>query len=313
MTLRGLVWNRSQRRPRAPVRLLGAALLVTVATVGTGAVVYAFGLPLVLEAIGAAGTAVVTGVGTLLGVAASARLLDRRPMADYGIHLNRRWGVDLAAGLALGAGLLALVFAVQLAAGWVRVVGTLRAPGPFLPALAGNVLVFCLVGVYEELLLRGLLLRNVVEGLSGYLSERWAVGGGVGLSSAVFGAFHLGNPNATLVSTLGITLAGVMLAAGVVLTGELALPIGLHIAWNVFQGLVFGFPVSGLALRTSVLVTRERGPDLVTGGSFGPEAGLAGVLAAVVGTVAIVWYARRAEGRAAFHGRVTTPTLRWRE
>lgn len=311
----GLVWNRSQRRPRAPFRLVGVLLLVAVATVVSGALVDALALPLAFGSVGMAGTAgavVVSAVGTLLGILAAAVVLDRRTFVDYGFHLDRRWGTDLGVGLALGAALLTLVFLVSLAAGWVAVVGTVRAPGAFLPALVGNVLVFCLVGVYEELLVRGYLLRNVAEGLSGYVRERWAVGASVLFSSAVFGALHLGNPNATLVSALGITLAGVMLAAGFVLTGELALPIGLHVTWNVFQGLVFGFPVSGLAGRTSLLVTREQGPDLLTGGSFGPEAGLVGMFATLVGTAALVWYARRAEGALELHDRVTTPTLRWR-
>ncbi|WP_254536632.1 CPBP family intramembrane glutamic endopeptidase [Halomarina litorea] len=311
MSVRDLGWNRVERRPRAPLRLLGTLVFLAVATVGTGALVYALALPFAFESVGTAGTAVVTAVGAVFAVFASAVLLDRRPLADYGFHLGRRWGADLAVGLALGGVLLTLVFLVALAAGWVAVVGTFRAPGAFLPALAGNVLVFCLVGLYEELLVRGYLLRNLAEGLAGYVSEQWAVGASVLFSSAVFGALHLGNPNATLVSALGITLAGVMLAAGFVFTGELALPIGLHVTWNVFQGLVFGFPVSGLTVGTTLLATREQGPDLLTGGSFGPEAGLLGVLATLVGLVSTLWYVRRAEGAVRIHDRVTTPRLRW--
>jgi hypothetical protein len=311
VTLVGLVWNGRQRRLRAPFRLLGAIVFVAVATAATGVAVALLSIPLLVTATGTSGV-VLTGVGTLVGVVLTALLLDRRPFADYGFHLNRRWGVDLAGGLALGGLLMALVFAVELAAGWLRVVEPIGLPDERLPAFVGTLLVFCLVGVYEELLLRGVLLRNVAEGAAGYVGERRAVGVAVLLSSAVFGALHLANPNATLVSALGISFAGVMLAAGYVLTGELAFPIGLHVTWNAFQGLVFGFPVSGLAMPGSLVTIRQHGPALATGGSFGPEAGLVGLLATVVGTAATALYVRRMDGSTRLSARITTPELRWR-
>jgi hypothetical protein len=101
-----------------------------------------------------------------------------------------------------------------------------------------------------------------------------------------------------------------MLAAGYVLTGDLAVPIGLHTTWNLFQGGVYGFPVSGLGVGASVVAVEETGPDVVTGGAFGPEAGLLGLGAMVVGTAAIAAWVRWRTGDLRIDPAVTTPELR---
>jgi hypothetical protein len=65
-----------------------------------------------------------------------------------------------------------------------------------------------------------------------------------------------------------------MLGFGYVLSGQLAIPIGLHLTWNFFQNAVYGLPVSGFeTFGASFLSTEQVGPDLWTGGSFGPEGG----------------------------------------
>ena len=75
-------------------------------------------------------------------------------------------------------------------------------------------------------------------------------------------------------------------------TRALWLPIGLHFAWNFFQGPVFGFPVSGT--QTSTLLQLEPvGPELLTGGRFGPEASLVGVAAELLGIALLWWWASR--------------------
>lgn len=321
-----LFWNRESCRPRLPYRFgLAFALFLVVGSVYSTVVpaldyvvVAAFGLVRVPGGAAAAAIRLLLPViGTALVCATvylAGRLFDRRRFRDFGFRLGPEWYRDLAAGLALGALLMTGVFLVQFALGWVAVTGTFETtrPGGFWIWFLTMAVTFAGVGVYEELLVRGYLLTNVAEGLQvGPVDERLAVGLATLFTAGVFGLLHALNPNAGLASTVGISLAGVLLGLGYVLTGELALPIGFHVTWNAFQGLVYGFPVSGLSIGVRLLAVEQSGPGLWTGGRFGPEAGLIGILAVLAGCGLTVAYARYT-GRGGIDEEVARPELRWR-
>lgn len=279
----------------AGAALLGALILVSVgglATGGAGRVPPAY-----LNATLYAGAA----LGAAASVWAAGRFLDGRSFSDFGLHLNGAWWSDFVFGLLLGGFLMTGIFIVQLAAGWITVTGAFEAvgSGSFFPAILAPVALFLCVGFYEELVSRGYQLTNLAEGLNtpgigprGAILLAWI------LSSSFFGVLHLFNPNTTVLSTLNITLAGLMLGFGYVLTGELAIPIGLHVTWNLFQGNVYGFPVSGLnPVGATFLTTEQNGPNLLTGGPFGPEGGLLAPAAMVLGLGLISLRAYRRTGK----------------
>jgi membrane protease YdiL (CAAX protease family) len=283
------------------VNLLAGAFLVAGTGAGSSSTSALAGSPL-LPAIGG-----VAGLGgALLSVWLAGRFLDRRPFADFGFHLSVGWWLDLLFGMALGALLMTTVFLVQSGLGWVTVTGSFESlvPGaPFWLAVLVPATLFVCVGFYEELVFRGYQLRNAAEGLnSSSLGPRGAVVLAWALSSAFFGYLHAANPSATILSTANVALAGLMLGCGYVLTGELAIPIGLHVTWNFFQGTVFGFPVSGLRIGGATFLSIEQGgPDLWTGGPFGPEGGLLATAAMALGIVLTALWVRLRRGRVAVH------------
>lgn len=248
-------------------------------------------------------SAAALGIAIVVVTFLAARFMDRRRIADLGLKIDRAWWLDLIAGLLLGVLLMAGIFLAQLSLGWVTVTGTFQAPpgSAFAQAILGPLLLFTAVGFYEELLSRGYQLVNLAEGFS-WLGPKAAIWIAWLISSAIFGVLHAGNPNATLISTLNITLAGILLGIGMVLTGRLAMPIGLHITWNFFQGNVFGFPVSGGDLSDATFIAVEQGgPLLWTGGDFGPEAGLIGLIAMTLGVLLSLAWVRWTEGRIGLH------------
>ncbi len=295
------IWNADERRPRAFVRI-GVQLLVF--AVFSAIVQLAF---FGAQRVVGRGWALESGLffATTVAVIASAylgcRFLDRRPLAALGLRVDARWILDAAFGVALGALLMLAISAAERANGWARYEPPHDGPGPAL--VLASFVVFLAVAIVEELVFRGYQLVNLAEGLRGRrLGPSAAVLGAMLISSIVFGLAHAANPHASPIATLNITLAGAMLAAGFLLTGELGLPIGLHLSWNWCQNLL-DMPVSGQRQFGYAAIVRrvEDGPDWITGGAFGPEAGLTGAVAMLVGTLLIVAYARALEGRVRVH------------
>jgi membrane protease YdiL (CAAX protease family) len=293
-----LVWNPDEHRLRALWRLLlhGAALFLIAMMLAI------LGQSIGLASIG--GLGLVPTSATALTVALAtwlcAHVLDHRPFAAFGLHPSPRWWADLAAGFVIGVLLMSGIFVVELSAGWLTIVGYRVGASTgqlFWLALIDPWLTFVGVAFYEELLCRGYHLRNLAEGLyfarlGPRLAPRAALVLATVFSAAIFGFAHAGNDNATWISTFNVGLAGCMLALGLLWTGELALPIGLHLSWNFFQGNVYGFPVSGNAMGPRVFDVVQGGDPLITGGAFGPEAGLIGVVAMVFGAALIALWVR---------------------
>jgi uncharacterized protein len=244
-------------------------------------------------------SSIVTLLGVILATWVAGRFFDKRRFADFGFHLDRLWWMDLGFGLFLGALLMLGVFLVQSAAGWVEVTGYFAARSSFGIEILTVGVVFLAVGIQEELLSRGYHLKNLAEGLNfPALGRHGALLLAYLISSSIFGLLHILNPNTTWISTLNLVLAGLFLGLGFVLTRQLAIPIGLHITWNFFQGNVFGFPVSGMFAGPTFIQIRQGGPELWTGGAFGPEAGLLGLLAMLAGSLLTIAWVRATRGQA---------------
>ena len=136
-------------------------------------------------------------------------------------------------------------------------------------------MLFLAVAVGEEMIFRGVIFR--------WLDERWNTWVALLISAILFGWMHISNENATWWSSLAIAIeAGLLLGAAYKWSGTLWVPIGIHWAWNYVQGNVFGLAVSGMKVGDTNLETNVNGPDIITGGAFGPEAS---IIAVILGTL----------------------------
>lgn len=217
----------------------------------------------------------------LVGYLSAAVLILRwrdLPLSLLGLSLKGR-GKDLLAGAGVAVLLYAVGFGLSLLMGMVEVADVQWMPCDLLGAL----MFFLLVAVTEEVMLRGFVLgRMLSEGMNRFVALL--------LSSALFSAMHLFNPNFAFLPFVNILLAGCLLGASFLYTRNLCFPIVLHWFWNWLQGPVLGYEVSGTDCGQTLLTLRLKGSDLLTGGSFGFEGSLLCTVLLVVGTLAIVGY-----------------------
>lgn len=233
-----------------------------------------FSLPLHLELLNFLGVA-------LLNLA-WVKWVEKRPLASLGFF-KTSWFKELSLGFGLGGLQFSLLLALIWLLGGLELTGINLTGRSFLYVL--SLIPFWLIqGGTEELLTRGWLLPL----LKSKTNLAWAVG----LSSSLFGLIHLGNEGVTLLALVNLILAGVSMALYMLWRDNLWSVVGLHAAWNFFQGNVYGVAVSGIDAQASLLsMTNKSGvADWLSGGLFGPEGSL---LATVVELAFILYFAYR--------------------
>jgi len=204
------------------------------------------------------------------------RWVEGRAVTEFGARgALREW----LAGLAIGI----VVFAAMI--GILALLGVYRAD-----AAAGArslIAPFCdatIAGVFEETLCRGVLFRILEQSLGSY----WALL----ISSLLFGAAHLLNPNASLLAAAQVALeAGLLLGAAYILTRRLWFAIGIHVGWNFAEGGIFGTVESGTSVH-GLLHGSLNGPAWLSGGDFGVEASPVALLVGLAVGLAMLARAR---------------------
>jgi membrane protease YdiL (CAAX protease family) len=197
------------------------------------------------------------------------RWVDRRSLGSLGLRLDAQACWDAIAGLAISGAMVATAVGLCAAFGLITL-GSMTWVGGLSGALVALPLWFFGIGLAvawsEELGLRGYVLQNLRDGVG----LVWAVV----LSCILYGALHMANPNSTVLSGVLIAALGYLRVFGWLRTGQLWLSMGMHAGWDFLQGPVLGLSVSGMHTESLVHPTLS-GPSWVTGGVFGPEAGIA--------------------------------------
>lgn len=241
-----------------------------------------------------------------------SKYFDKRHLKDYGFHFRKIWWLDLLFGVCLGAALVSIILLLQWAVGSVTILpNNYQSPLPVSPALIfiANSLVLIAFIVAQEAIVHGFLQKNVAEGTF-IKGKPAAIAILISLvaATAVFSIWPVNGSHATALSVVNQVLLGLLLGSSFILTGDLAIAIGINVSINIFQILVFGFAISGASAASSPFRVLQNKPDLITGGLQVPQGGLFGVLLVALGGVALYFYVKLTRRKVALQEDLTVYT-----
>lgn len=257
---------------------LGAATLITGSSAAAAAWLTALGpASMLLQAVVTiASTAFFTW---LIGF----RIL-RLTAADLRYFTGPRASSGFALGLAAGAlasGMALLISVTAGQAGWLRDTGSLA---DYIRESIKTIAVLAPAALAEEVLFRGVPLV--------LLAGAFGRGSAVVAISVLFALAHVTNPNATPLGLGNIALAGVFLGLAFYAPGGIWTAFGAHLGWNSLLACL-DTPVSGVPFDIPLLDYNAGSPAWLTGGTFGPEGGLAATMALTIAIVAAARWAGR--------------------
>ena len=160
-------------------------------------------------------------------------------------------------GLFTGVLCISLIIVVLYVAGYYQVLSTNSALALLMPLFY-----FTTLSVFEELVFRGITYRIAEESLGTNLA--------LIISALLFGLAHLPNENANAISVVSASSGGILAGLLFSMTKRLWLPIFFHAGWNWAQ-VSLGVTVSGIEGLPGFLQAKLEGPEIITGGAFGPE------------------------------------------
>ena len=196
------------------------------------------------------------------------KVIEKRSFSSIGFNKNN-WLKKYSLGFLIGLAMMSIIVLILFPFGYITVEKNPIQPVGVSAIASILVILFgwIIQGATEEIVTRGWLL-NV-------LSTKYNIGVGLLISSTLFGLMHLTNPNVNYIAVINIILVGLFYGLYVIKTNDLWAVCGMHSAWNFAQGNIFGFKVSGLDVSVGSLIDLNLvGSDFVTGGIFGPEAGI---------------------------------------
>jgi membrane protease YdiL (CAAX protease family) len=226
---------------------------------------------------------------TLLAVMLATALMawfEHRRVASYGLLGHDRVR-QFFIGILTGFSFLSLLVGILVATHHLQLQRVSISPTTLLRYAAAWALLFFLVGITEEFLLRGYALFTLARGIRFWPAAI--------LLAAMFGLLHKGNPGESPFGLVAAALIALVLSLSLWRLGHLWWAIGFHASWDWAESFFYGTADSGTVSAGRMMHAHPTGAVLLSGGATGPEGSVWVVL--IVALVALfVWTTQPCRG-----------------
>jgi uncharacterized protein len=202
----------------------------------------------------------------------------REPIRAMGLAPRPGGLREFGVGAALGWGMATVVLLVIALVGHFYV-QLWTAPRAW-AALVLQLLTLAAGALAGEIAFRGYPFQKLVEAFGPFTATI--------LAAILFGALRATVPGSTPTAVWVSAVAAILLSVAYLRTHALWVSWGLHFAWVVSIGVLFGQPLANSRQVSSVIHTSADGPLWLTGGEFGPEGSLISLIVLWVGLYFLV-------------------------
>ena len=203
--------------------------------------------------------------------------IDTVTFHQYGLKINSVWFIECCYGMLISLVQLSVLFILLYASGQIEIADFFTTFHPdlsysFIQGFIAESYGLIIGTSVEELFFRSFLLYMCLLALKRVslpVSQKaWLV---VICIAPLFGIAHIGNEGYSIMAVINLSLDAILMSIPFLITGRLAMSVGLHFSWNLIQGAVYGFPISGHIAKASIIKLSIL-ENSFTGGRFGPEA-----------------------------------------
>ncbi|NMA66152.1 MAG: CPBP family intramembrane metalloprotease [Clostridiaceae bacterium] len=217
------------------------------------------------------------GIITLL-VIVYCRFIEKRSLYSMGFVREKAFA-DYLMGLLIGFIMFAAAVLLAFISGTVKYNGFVLESGFIL--LLGFFIGFIIQGMAEEVLVRGYFMVSVANRNSILLA--------VFSNSIIFALLHIFNYGISALGIINLILFGIFTSIYMLKMNSIWGICAIHSMWNFAQGNIFGISVSGMKSQVSIFSFKlTSNAELINGGAFGLEGGLAVTVVLVLSTILVM-------------------------